>query len=142
MTQWMIVVWFVCQLLAIVLVVLAVRWEFRSLDRRRFGAIRVSCAAMAAPLLTITLFVWIFVIGRSSNVAQLAGPDGRGLWRLWLAVWQLLFFMCPASLLTGVVAALCPPYPPKSYLSTAARLCAVLPAGFSWYVVIRYFPDA
>jgi hypothetical protein len=35
------------------------------------------------PTITLELFLRVFVIGHSSNVAQLAGSNGIDLWELW-----------------------------------------------------------
>ncbi|MBN2022663.1 MAG: hypothetical protein JW809_07695 [Pirellulales bacterium] len=102
----------------------------------------VSFFASIPPWTTLFLFLIVFVIGGSSNVAQLAGDSGFGLWSLWCSWWLLLFFANPIALAVLTVTALCPPYPPRHGKSFVARLCSVVGAALAWYVVVTWFPDA
>ena len=110
--------------------------------QRRVGALVVSGYASVVPLVTLLLFLWVFVIGGSSNVAQHARFSGLDLWSLWFQAWPFLLFGNPLSCLVAVVAALLPPYPPRHWKSFASRVCAIVAAGFACYVVVTFFPDA
>jgi hypothetical protein len=105
-------------------------------------AVWISAAAAIVPAITLMLFVCIFVIGGSSNVAQLAGESGMDLWSLWFDVWPFLFFTNPLILVVTVVAVVFPPYPLQRTTSVIARLTAVLLAVFACHTVVTYFPDA
>ena len=102
----------------------------------------MSVVASVLPLVTLLLFLRVFVIGGSSNVAQLAGESGLDLWSLWFHAWPLLFFGNPVAFMVALVAALLPPYPPRRWQSFASRACAVVAASFAWYTVVTFFPDA
>ena len=109
---------------------------------RRFRASEIAAYASVLPLLTLLLFIRVFVIGRSSQVAQLAGDSGFELWRLWTDFWPLFFFSSPIVFLITLVAALLPPYPSRFWPSFVCRFCAVVSASCACYTVIVYFPDA
>src|SRR5262249_43738139 len=134
--------WVGSQALQLTFAVLAVRQQRDASGHKRLGSLVVSGVASVLPLTTLVLFLRVFVIGGSSNVAQLAGESGFDLWRLWFHAWPFLFFGNPLAFLLAVVAALLPPYPPSRWQSFASRICAVVAAGFAWYTVVRFFPDA
>ncbi len=94
------------------------------------------------PLLALVLFLWVFVIGGSSNVAKLAGAQGRTLWRLWFSWWPALFLGLPVTGLVLLGAALSPPYPPDHWKSFLSRWCGVVAALCAWCAVVWCFPDA
>jgi hypothetical protein len=108
-------------------------------NRNRPAAVWASLAASALSLATLALFLTVFVIGGSSHVAQLAGEQGFGLWRVWAAWWPLLLLSAPLALLVAIGAALWPPYPTSSFFS---RICGVVAVGCACYATIAFFPDA
>ena len=122
--------------------VLAVRQEPDAKGIRRHGALVPSAMASVLPLMTVLLFIRVFVIGRSSNVAQFAGDSGFDLWRLWFHAWPLLFFGNPLAFLVAVVGLLRRPHPPTHWQSFASRACCLIAAGCAWYIVVSYSPDA
>lgn len=134
--------WVGSQTLQLIFAALAVFRRTEPDGRRRLGSLIASTLATILPLITLLLFVVVFVIGRSSNVAQLAGESGYKLWSLWCGVWPLLFLGNPVALLGTLVAALLPPYPPRYWQSFTSRIFAIAAAGFAWYTVITFFPDA
>ena len=94
------------------------RWAFLAMRRSsedaapsRLTALQFSLVASCASLLTLAIFLWVFVIGGSSNVAQMAGPSGLKLWAFWGAAWPFMLMANPLALLFLVVSACCPPYP-------------------------------
>src|SRR5262245_1237852 len=91
-------------------------------------ALVASAIVSVLPLFALLMFVRVFVIGGSSNVAQFAGADGAGLWSEWFHAWPLFFFGGPVVLLVTLVAALFPPYPPRQWVSSVSRLCAIASA--------------
>lgn len=111
-------------------------------ERKRHAALMVSAIASILPLVTLGLFLHVFIIGGSSNVAQLAGEAGMDRWSLWLRAWPVLSFGSPLAFLGTIVANLLPPYPPRHWQSFASRACGVASAAISWYIVVRCFPDA
>src|SRR5262249_1354027 len=136
MNPWLFLfLWVGAQALQLTLAVLAVRQRPDASGRKRLGSLVVSGVASVLPVVTLVLFLRVFVIGGSSNVAQLAGESGFDLWSLWFHAWPLLFVGNPLAFLVTVVAALLPPYPPGRWQSFASRICAVVAAGFAWYTV-------
>lgn len=105
-------------------------------------AVIVSAIASLVLCLELVLFVRVFVIGGSSNVAQFAGAEGHGLWREWFKAWPL--FMCgsPLALLVTFAAALFPPYPARHPASTTSRVCGVIAALCACLVTLSAPPDA
>ncbi len=143
MAPWMfLILWVGSQALQLTFAVLAVRQKTDSSGHKELGSLIVSAVASVPPALTLLLFLRVFVIGGSSNVAQLAGESGFDLWRLWFHVWPVLFFGNPLAFAVALVAALLPPYPPGRWQSFASRVCAVIAASFAWYTVVTFFPDA
>jgi hypothetical protein len=109
---------------------------------KRLGSLYVSGVASILPFATLLLFLRVFVIGGSSNVAQLAGPSGSSLWSLWFHAWPLLFFGCPLAFVATAAATIVPPYPPVYGNSFVSRLSALVSSGCAWHVVVTCFPDA
>ena len=135
-------VWIASQAAQIVFACCAIRAKGKDGTSRRLGSLVASGIASIFPVTTLVLFICVFVIGGSSNVAQLAGPSGYGLWELWYHFWPFLFFGNPVAFFVSIVIAILAPYPPKYWASFTSRLCACIVAGFSWYIVVTYFPDA
>jgi hypothetical protein len=143
MNPWaLLIVWSRSQSLQIVFGVQAVRQQTDTNRNKRIGSLVASGFASVIPLMTLLLFLRVFVIGESSNVAQLAGESGIPLWRLWFQAWPLLFFGNPVEFFVNAVTALFPPYPPKYWQSFTSRVCGVIATGFACYVVVIFFPDA
>jgi hypothetical protein len=109
---------------------------------KRLGSLYLSGVASILPFATLLLFLRVFVIGGSSNVAQLAGASGSELWGLWFHAWPLLFFGCPLAFVAAAVATILPPYPPGHGHSFVSRVGALVSSGCAWYVVVTCFPDA
>ncbi len=99
-------------------------------------------AAGAIPLITLVLFLAVFVIGGSSNVAQLAGDSGHDLWSLWFGWWPVLLFGNPISVLCSVAALAIPPYRPRYFSAWALPLAALTAAIAGAHLTVVYFPDA
>jgi hypothetical protein len=143
MNPWMFLfLWVGSQALQLIFGVLAVCQQPDAGGHKRLGSLIVSGVASAPPFVTLVLFLRVFVFGGSSNVAQLAGESGLDLWRLWFHAWPLLFFGNPLAFLVALAVAILPPYPPGRWQSFASRVCAVVAAGFAWYMVVTFFPDA
>lgn len=135
-------IWIAAHALHVGLGVAAV-WQRRSdQEPKRLGSLVVSFFASILPWITLLLFLVVFVIGGSSNVAQLAGESGLELWSLWLHPWPLLLFGDLIAIIVLAILALVPPYPPRYWTSFLARWCSVGGAALAWYTVVTYFPDA
>jgi hypothetical protein len=130
--------WVSSQALQLVFGVLAMQTS----EKKLLGSLKVSALASILPSITLILFITVFVIGGSSNVAQLAGEAGQGLWTLWAGFWPLLFIGNPIAFFVALVTAFFPPYPPTHWKSLASRVSAVVAASFAWYVSVMLFPDA
>jgi len=133
--------WIVCQSLHLVLGTFAVRRECSS-NERCLGSLIASGLGGILPLAALFLFIRVFVIGGSSNVAQLAGDEGRALWTLWFHAWPYLFFGSPIAFLVSLVAGVLPPFPPRYWESFTSRWFGIVGAAFAMYSVLRYAPDA
>jgi hypothetical protein len=125
------------------------RWAFLAMRRSsvdavpsRHTALHFSLFASCASLLTLAAFLWVFVIGGSSNVAQMAGPGGLGRWSFWYEAWPFMLMANPLALMFLVASACCPPYPPRYAHSFGSRVCAVVAGAVACYVVVTCFPDA
>lgn len=133
--------WFACLTGQGVLTWSAIK-ESMTRTELRLTALILSALGSLVPASTFLLFLLVFVIGGSSNVAQLAGEPDMGLWRLWFNAWPMLLFGTALSGLVSLATALSPPYPPQHVKSFVSRWCGVASAAFSWYVVTTFFPDA
>jgi hypothetical protein len=109
---------------------------------RGCGPLLLSAVATIPPLITLAVFLVVFVIGRASNVAQLAGPNGSGLWMLWASGWIFFVAINPIAFIVGVVAILLPPYRPLRWRSLVSRFAALGCSACACYAVGTYFPDA
>lgn len=125
------------------------RWAYLAMQRAstdaapsRHTALQFSLLASCASLLTLAAFLWVFVIGGSSNVAQMAGPAGLKLWSFWFEAWPFMLLANPLALIFLLVAACCPPYPPRHAHSFGSRVCAFVAGAIACYVVVTCFPDA
>ena len=134
--------WVTVQSAYLALAATAFAVERRNAEGNSRTALIVSAGATAIPLIALLVFVRVFVVGGSSNVAQIAGESGYELWRTWFHVWPLLFLGSSISWLTAVAATVWPPYPPRGWLSTATRLAAVLVGAVTCFVLTAYMPDA
>jgi|WetSurMetagenome_2_1015567.scaffolds.fasta_scaffold234877_1 hypothetical protein len=134
--------WIALQSIHLALVAVAFSNRRKSLADNHVAPLVLSSTAAIVPLGTLVLFLLVFVIGHSSNVAQIAGESGYGLWHLWFTVWPLLLLGNVVAGLVAIVATIFPPYPPRHWVSVAARFLAVLLVTFAWYFVGTYFPDA
>ena len=88
---------------------------------------------------TLTVFVLVFVIGGSSNVAQLAGSSGMDGWAIWFNCFPVNLV---GNLLSIIVTVFCIFGSRKllasRFLTLAAFICAVI----AFYITIEHFPDA
>jgi len=109
---------------------------------RRRGSLMLAAVSGVVPLITLLFFLRVFVIGGSSNVAQLAGDDGQDLWSIWFHAWPMLLVANPPSMMLAVVAVLLPPYSRRGWASHFSRGGAVVASACACYVVLKYFPDA
>lgn len=143
MNPWLFIsLWVIAQALQLIL------WFFGWRQRpdfhrpRRVTTLNVSGMACLVPFVTLLLFLLVFVVGGSSNVAQIAGEGGRSLWSLWFRMWPLLYMGNPVAFVVCLIAMLLPPYPPGYWYSIGSRACGVIASAFAWYVVVQCFPDA
>lgn len=134
--------WLASQSLQLIFGVLAVRQQPDVIAERKLGSRVLAGLASIPPIITLWLFVRVFVVGGSSHVAQLAGESGFDLWSSWGDWWPVLFFGNSLAFLFAVAIAFIGPYPPQRRFSVASRTCAVIVAGIAWYTVVTRIPDA
>jgi hypothetical protein len=123
--------WVGFQALQIGLAIVAICQNPKEGSLRPLISLMLSMVASALPVFTLLLFLRVFVIGGSPNVAQLAGESGYQLWRLWLYAWPALYFGNPPSLLLNIAVAALPPYPPRGWPSFSSRLCGIIASGLA-----------
>jgi len=140
MNPWLFLfVWISAQSMQIILGVLGAVKETRD-PPDRYVPLILSAIGAIIPVLTLVLFLRVFVIGHSSNVAQLAGEDGFELWRLWCHSWPLMFFGNPVSFFIEFASCFLPPFKnPPSYWG---RILGIIASGCATHVTLKYFPDA
>lgn len=102
----------------------------------------LSAASLLFPLLTLALFLWVFVFGGSSNVAQLAGGSGADLRDLWISFWPILLLGNPASALIAIAAVAVQWYRPQQFASFALPAAAIIADCAAASIALKYFPDA
>ena len=91
------------------------------------------------PLFTLTTFVYVFVIGGSSNVAQLAGGSGLDLWSFWFDYFSFNIF---GNLLAIVVLLICVSCARNVWLSRLITTGAFLSAVAAFCALAKHIPDA
>ena len=133
--------WLVAEVAFVALVICALCRRPRSKPHPVFALV-FSVLGNVVTILTIFYFTKVFIIGKSSNVAQMAGRDGEDLWSLWFHVWEPLLLFTPLSCTLCVLGVACPPWPPREKLSFLARICAALAIIGTAYMLMTYFPDA
>lgn len=117
--------------------------EWRWLGRRRTQrAIVVSGVAMIHPVLTLVVFTLVFLVGRSSNVAQLAGSGGYDWWGLWFDFWMPALLATPVAGLVVLVALILRPWNLRDVTAGALPLSAAIAVLAAGALLVTYFPDA
>ena len=143
MEPWLfLLAWVTSFIASLILGVFAGREPANASGRGHTGSLVLAGFASLLPAVTLMLFIVVFVIGGSSNVAQLAGEGGRSLWTLWFHVWPPLFIGNPLAFLVATGAVCLPPYPPRYWKSFACRVSAIIAAGCAWYAIFAFAPDA
>lgn len=141
MSLWSILaLWITIWVIQIVFGVIAVRQQLETPRPSRHYPLLLSALSSIPPLVGMVLFAYVFVIGRSSNVAQLTGR--HDLWKLWCDAWLYLMLGIPIAQIASVFALLLPPHELRAWPSLASRGLAILVAGLSFICVVSHFPDA
>lgn len=102
----------------------------------------IATAAGVMPLATLVLFTIVFVVGQSSNVAQMAGDQGFDYWGLWFDAWPILLLGSFGSMIAAVIPIALPPYRARFVAAWALPLAALVAAFAATAIAARYFPDA
>lgn len=110
--------------------------------QRQLGALLMSGSSSIAPFITLLLFLHVFVIGGSSNVAQLAGQTGYRLWSLWFGTWPICLIANLGATVVCIAAAFFRPSPRNDFVSFASRVCAAIAASTAVYALFKFAPDA
>jgi hypothetical protein len=116
-------------------------WVRPTAGSRRWAMLLAGIASLVS-LITLVLFMRVFVVGRSSNVAQLAGEEGYALWSLWFRAWIWLYIGNPLSFITCVLSLAAKPWPLQDWRSWTSRVLASANAALAAYFTATYFPDA
>ncbi len=143
MGPWLLLIaWITTHLFQVALGITALRQRVDPQRPAHHISLLISGLSSVLPLIALVLFLRVFVIGGSSNVAQMAGEDGYALWKLWFSAWPFLIFGIPVAGIASIVAVLMPPYSLRTWPSALSRAFAVGAAGLSFFHVAKYFPDA
>ncbi len=126
----------------VVVTIIASRQRWIAGRQSHWSSLALGAAAGISPLVTLSLFLVVFVFGGSSNVAQLAGESGFDLWSLWFHAWPFLLFSNPASAVIAAIAVAPPPYHPRYVAAWALPVAALIAAVAAAYLTVVYFPDA
>ncbi len=88
---------------------------------------------------SLSLFVIVFLIGRSSNVAQFAGRDSFNYWGLWFNTWGWTIL---SLLVVGAVALVVSACPPYRWRDSVCRILSLVLAAQGLYSLLPLMPDA
>jgi hypothetical protein len=133
------ILWVACLALQLGFAAAACRPWAASGESRGHRPVYAAAAASIVPLITLGLFVRVFVIGRTSNVAQLAGEEGFRMWALWMEAWPLLLF-CNLLAMVALMTALATP--PWRWASVLSRMAAFLFVMCAWCALLKWAPMA
>jgi hypothetical protein len=143
MDQWLLLsAWMAAHFFQLTFGIVALRQRIDPQRPTRHVSLLISGLSSFLPFIALALFLRVFVIGGSSNVAQLAGDEGLDLWHLWFSAWPFLLFGIPVAGIASLVAVLMPPYTLRTWPSIASRALTVLAVALSFFHVAKYFPDA
>jgi hypothetical protein len=78
-------------------------------SKQSFLTALIICLSLGASIYTLGLALWVFAIGGSSHIRQLAGDSGYAMWELWKNTWPRLLLLNPVSILMALVAVYLPP---------------------------------
>ncbi len=116
----------------------------RDVPRPRWSSLSVASLVSALPaVLTLLLFVYVYVLGAASNVVQLAG-EGSGLhyWKVWLHSWPVLVLTTPPALIVALVVLFMPRRSGQHRMSLFGRLAGVAALLIANYIVFTLYPTA
>lgn len=102
----------------------------------------LSSIGSIAPLISLIVFVWVFVVGRSSNVAQVAAGSDQNLWSFWFHSWPALLLANGCGVMIHLFALGLPPYPWEDGESYFGRCCGLIATGSALATVYWLMPDA
>ena len=104
-------------------------WAAVLIANAQYIGTRMGVIALITPLIsavismfTFVCFTLVFIVGRSSNVAQMAQPDGMDWWSFWFNVWPFALFSNMALVVVSAVFVFLPPYPRRYWKSSLCRL--------------------
>jgi hypothetical protein len=78
-------------------------------DRQSILTTLVILASLAASMYTLGISLWVFGIGGSSHIRQIAGDSGYHMWEIWKNSWPTLLILNPVSILLALIAIYLPP---------------------------------
>lgn len=91
---------------------------------------------------TLVAFVLVFIVGRSSNVAQFAGKAGLDWWSFWFKIWGINAIGSLILGLIGAVTLFWKPRPTRDAVSFSLRVVVLAGILLSLYHTFRFMPDA
>jgi hypothetical protein len=115
----------------VVQLVFAVRTTRRTAPGEPNGPLFASALSVSVPLVTLVLYVFIFVLVGASHDLLLAGESGSVPWLLWACVWWPLLIGNLVVFLVAWVALFGPSHLPGNWPSFLNRPCAVFAVGFA-----------
>jgi hypothetical protein len=112
------------------------------MDKKRVDALVTPLISAVISMVTFVCFTLVFIVSRSSNIAQMAQPDGMRWWSFWFHVWPFAFFSNLALLVVAAIFVLLPPYPRRYWQSSLCRLLVLMGIAFSLFHTVITAPDA
>jgi hypothetical protein len=78
-------------------------------DKQSILTILVIVASLVISIYTLGISLWVFAIGGSSHIRQIAGESGYQMWVMWKDSWPKLLLLNPLSILLALISAYLPP---------------------------------
>jgi hypothetical protein len=99
-------------------------------------------ASLSTSIYTLCISVYVFAIGGSSNIRQLAGASGYQLWEMWKDTWPTFLLLNPLSILLALIAIYLPPSSMQNRDWMWLRFFVLLGAAISVCLTVGKPPDA
>jgi len=119
-----------------------VAWDLFGRTHKRKKANRISLLAAIPSVVTLILFIVVFVIGHASTDAQLTPRSTTELWRLWVFSYLFNLLLLPVAIISAFVNLFNRPRPAQSLPSFIGRVAGVVASCFALIALLRFMPTA